>query len=89
VPYFKYRIQRIANALKVLHFFREVVDLAGKASNSWNASSSALDSALKEGDIKALAAAILENRKQAARFSYNLEKYERILAKIGDEQNDA
>lgn len=86
MPYFKPRIQRIANSLKLLSFFRELVELAGKASNSWNASSSALNSALREGDVQALAAAIVENRKQAERFSYTLEKYERILAKLGEEQ---
>ena len=80
----KNRILKIANNASLLRYYSELVRDMAMLSDAWNASSSRIKEGLEARDSNKLSLAILDNRKQAKQMSDALERYERILAKLGE-----
>jgi hypothetical protein len=83
-PGLKTRILKVADQIKVVNHFRELVEHMGKLSDSWTSSAALMKKGLETRDVDMLSKAILENRMQAERMNYILQRYERIATKLGE-----
>lgn len=84
-PALKARILRVADQVKVVNHYRELVEAMAKISDEWNSSSSLMQKAMETRDVGLLSKAILENNKQAKSMNYIMERHERIAAKLGEQ----
>ncbi len=82
-PELKTRILRVAEAMKVFRYYEDLVKNMAQFSNAWNATAEEMKKGLETRDVDLLARAIRENRKQAQRLSYVLERHERLVSNLG------
>jgi hypothetical protein len=85
-PELKARILRVADTIRIFRYYEELVSDLARFSNVWNTTSEQMKKGLQTRDVDMLSRAILENVKEAGRFSSVLQRHERIVAKMGDKE---
>ena len=71
--------------MKTMHYLSSFIEEMGEISNMVNAHAQEMDAALKARDISALSSAIVANKKTASRMEVILQRFERIVAKMNED----